>query len=138
MFQKMYLRVILDRHKFIPEFVSLESDDAYESNSSTFYLLLPLVPKMHDRIAVDWALVKRCLSSPIFKHPRINVGHETSQPSNYLHLANGHLSADDVVGSLVYVPCKAIFFFISGVFPEKNAHSLYDDSKSHVQHYNEK
>ncbi|KAL8497779.1 hypothetical protein ACS0TY_021203 [Phlomoides rotata] len=138
MFQKMYLRVILDRHKFIPEFVSLESDDAYDSNSSTFYLLLPLVPEKHDRISVDWTVVKRCLSSPIFKQPRINVDHETSQLGNYLHLANGHLSVDDVVGSLVYVPCKAIFFFICSVFPEKNAHSLHDDSKSHVQQYNEK
>lgn len=134
----MFLKIILDRHKFIPEYVPLENDDVYESSSSTFYLLLPLITEEHDKISVDWTLVKRCLSSPIFKHPCIDVGDENSQLSDYLHLANCHLSVDDVVNSLVYVPCKDTFFFISEVFSEKNGHSLHNESKNHVKHYNEK
>ncbi|KAH6828797.1 dicer-like 4 [Perilla frutescens var. hirtella] len=148
MFQKMFLKIILDRHKFVSEYVSLENDDVYKSSSTTFYLLLPVDPKKHDRISVDWALVKRCLSSPIFKHPRLHVAdqtsqnskhlHQTSQNSKHLHLASGHFNFDDVVDSLVYVPCRDIFFFISDVFWEKNGYSLHDDSKNHVKHYKEK
>lgn len=120
------------------EYVSLENDDVYNSSSATFYLLLPLEPIKHGSISVDWALIKRCLSSPIFKLPRLDVGDQTSQSSKYLHLANGHFSSDDVVNSLVYVPCNRKFFFISAVYWEKNGYSLHGASKDHVQHYKEK
>lgn len=138
MFQKMFLKIILERHKFVQEYVSLENDDEYKSSSSTFYLLLPLDPGKHGRISVDWVLVRRCLSSPIFKHPYLYVGDQTSQNSIYLHLANGHFNLDDFVNSLVYVPCNNTFFFISDVLWEKNGYSLHDDSKNHVKHYKEK
>ncbi|KAK4391355.1 Dicer-like protein 4 [Sesamum angolense] len=90
-----------------------------------------------DKISVDWTLVNRCLSSPIFRHPGIGGADETSQVKNYLHLANGQKSVHDVVNSLVYVPCKYTFFFISDILPEKSGYSLYNDSKSHVEHYTE-
>ncbi|XP_047944446.1 dicer-like protein 4 isoform X1 [Salvia hispanica] len=138
MVQKMFLQIILDRHKFVSEYVSLKNDDVYNSSSATFYLLLPIEPIEHGSISVDWALIKRCLSSPIFKLPRLDVGDQTSQSSKYLHLANGHFSSDDVVNSLVYVPCNHKFFFISEVYWEKNGYSLHGVSKDHVQHYKEK
>lgn len=137
MFQKMSLQIILDRHKFVSEYVSLEKDDVCYSSSSTFYLLLPLDMRKHDSISVDWALIKRCLASPIFKHPRCDVGGQTSQSSKHLHLANGYFSLDDIVGSLVYVPCNNIFFFVSAVL-EQNGYSLTSGSNSYVQHYKEK
>ncbi|KAG6410468.1 hypothetical protein SASPL_128529 [Salvia splendens] len=138
MVQKMFLQIILDRHKFVSEYVSLKNDDVYNSSSATFYLLLPLEPIKHGSISVDWALIKRCLSSPIFKLSRLDVGDQTSQSSKYLHLSNGHFSSDDVVNSLVYVPCNRKFFFISAVYWEKNGYSLHGASKDHVQHYKEK
>ncbi|KAL0315312.1 UNVERIFIED_CONTAM: Dicer-like protein 4 [Sesamum radiatum] len=137
MFQQMFLKIILDRHQFIPEYVSLENNDVYELSSSTFYLLLPVIQHVDDKISVDWTLVNRCLSSPIFRHPGIGRADETSQVKNYLHLANGQKSVHDVVNSLVYVPCKCTFFFISDILPEKSGYSLYNDSKSHVEHYTE-
>ncbi|XP_012844161.1 PREDICTED: dicer-like protein 4 isoform X2 [Erythranthe guttata] len=137
-FQQMSLKIILDRHQFIPEYVSLENNDVYEPSSSTFYLLLPVIQLQHEKISVDWTLINRCLSSPIFRHPSIRLGNETYQMNNHVHLANGCKSVDDVVDSLVYVPCKDIFFFISDILPGKNGHSLYDDSESHVEHYAER
>ncbi|KAI3446800.1 hypothetical protein Pfo_003465 [Paulownia fortunei] len=136
--EQIFLKIIVDRRKFIPEYVVLENNDVYESSSSTFYLLLPVIQHEHNKISVDWTLVKRCLSSPIFRHPGIGVGDETSQLNNLLHLANGRKSVHDVVNSLVYVPCKDTFFFISDISQEKSGYSFYDDSKSHVEHYTEK
>nr|AIE15766.1 Dicer-like protein 4a [Salvia miltiorrhiza] len=138
MVQKMFLQIILDRHKFVSEYVSLKNDDVSNSSSSTFYLLLPIEPAKHGSISVDWALIRRCLSSPIFKLPHLDVGDQTSQSSKYLHLANGHFSSDDVVDGLVYVPCSNIFFFISDVYWEKSGRSLHGYSNDHVQHYKEK
>ncbi|XP_051114005.1 dicer-like protein 4 [Andrographis paniculata] len=137
MFQKMCLNIILDRHMFVSEYVSLENDDAYESSSSSFYLLLPVVPHEYNKISVDWTLVKRCLSSPIFRNTGFVATGATSQLKNHLHLANGLKSREDVVNSLVYVPCKDTFFFISDISPHENGYSLYDDTKSHVEHYTE-
>ncbi|KAL3629633.1 endoribonuclease Dicer [Castilleja foliolosa] len=137
MFQQLFLKIILDRHKLIPEYVVLENNDVYEASSSTFYLLLPVILHEHGKISVDWTLIRRTLSSPIFKHPGVGLDDETSQHKIYLHLANGRKSVHDVVHSLVYVACKNTFFFISGIFPGKSGHSLYDDSKSHVEHYAE-
>lgn len=135
MFQKMFLKIVLDRNMFVSEYVSLENDDAYELNSSTFYLLLPVVP--HDKISVDWTLVNRCLSSPIFRNTGPVATDETSQPENRFHLANGLKSVLDVVNSLVYVPLKDAFFFISDILPHKSGYSLHDDAKSHMEHYAE-
>lgn len=136
-FQKVFLKVLLDRHEFKPEYVSLEDSNACESNSLAFYLLLPVVEHGHDRISVDWTLIRRCLSSPIFKHPSSDVENDIFQDRDHLHLANGCKSLNDTLNSLVYLPCKDTFLFISDILREKNAHSLYDDSKGHVEHYSE-
>ncbi|KAI3443972.1 hypothetical protein Pfo_000637 [Paulownia fortunei] len=136
-FQQMFLKIILDRHKFIPEYVSLEDNDVLESSSSTFYLLLPVIEHECDKFSADWTLIKRCLSSPIFRHPRVGMGDEISQLNNHLHLANGCSSLHDTLNSLVYVPCRDTFFFISDILPEKNGYSSYNDSKSHAEHHTE-
>ncbi|KAK6136536.1 hypothetical protein DH2020_029732 [Rehmannia glutinosa] len=136
-FQQMFLKVILDRHKFIPEYVSLEDSDVLGSSSSTFYLLLPVIAHERDKISVDWTLINRCLSSPIFRHPRISTSDEISQLNNHLHLANGCSSVHDILNSLVYVGCKDTFYFISEILPEKNGYSSYNDSRNHVEHYTE-
>lgn len=136
MFQKMFLKIILDRHVIVSEYVSLENDDD-ESSSSTFYLLLPVIPFEYNKLAIDWKLINRCLSSPIFRNTGSAASDESSQLEDTLHLANGLKSIQDVVNSLVYVPCKDTFFFISDIFSHKSGFSLYDDSKSHMEHYAE-
>ncbi|KAH6779316.1 hypothetical protein C2S52_010553 [Perilla frutescens var. hirtella] len=136
-FQKMYLKVLLDRHEFQPEYLSLEDNNVLESNSSTFYLLLPVVEPEQDRFSVDWTLIRRCLSSPIFKHRSSDVEDNICQITGHLHLANGYTSLNDTLNSLVYLPCKNTFFFISDILAETDAYSSYNDSKSHVEHYSE-
>ncbi|KAL2502529.1 Dicer-like protein 4 [Forsythia ovata] len=134
-FQQMFLKVILDRSEFIPEDVLLENHDVYKPSSSTFYLMLPIIQHEYNKISVDWTTVKRCLSSPIFKHPGNSAGDEISQLNDYLHLANGCKSKNDVVNSLVYVPCKDTFFFIADIISEKDGRSSYNESKNHMEHY---
>ncbi|XP_051131155.1 dicer-like protein 4 isoform X2 [Andrographis paniculata] len=136
-FQRMFLKIILDRHEFIPQHVSLEEDDIIESGSLTRYLLLPVF-EHENQFSVDWALVQKLLSSPIFKCPKTDIGNEASHLNNPLHLADGSWSFDNILNSLVYVPGKDTFFFISDILPDKNGHSLYDGSKTHIEHYAER
>lgn len=131
----MFLKVILDRSEFIPEYVPLENPDIYEPSSSTFYLMLPITQQEDNKISVDWSTVKRCLSSPIFKYPGNSGDDEIRQLNDYLHLANGRKSKNDVVNSLVYVPCKNKFFFIADIVQEKDGFSAYNKSKNHMEHY---
>lgn len=122
----MFFKVILDRSQFIPEFVSLEDTDS--NLSSTFYLLLPVIITEDNQISVDWNLITRCLSSPIFGAP----GDTTVGISNgQLHLSDEVRSYEDVINSLVYVPCKDTFFFISDVITKKNGYNVR-------KHYNER
>ncbi|KZV28379.1 dicer-like protein 4 [Dorcoceras hygrometricum] len=134
-FQQMFLNIILDRSKFIPEYFSLEENDVHEANTSTFYLLLPIVQYDDKKIFVDWMLVNRCLSSPIFRHQEDVVNDDIPQTNCRLHLSNGVKDVHDIVDSLVYVPRKETFFFISEICHGKNGYSLYDKSKTHVEHY---
>lgn len=133
----MFLKIILDRNEFIREYLSLEDNDVHESSSSTFYLWLPVVEHECEKVSVDWTLIKRCLSSPIFKHPKSGTGDDISQLTDHLHLASGCSSSNDTLHGLVYLPCKDTFYFISDILSEKNAYSSFDDSKSHVEHYSE-
>ncbi|XP_060171899.1 dicer-like protein 4 isoform X2 [Lycium barbarum] len=138
-FQRMFLKIILDRSEFISEFVSLEKND-YVDSASKFYLLLPVNLFGHNKISVDWELVRRCLSSPIFGTSVCADNNEISKFDEQLQLANGSKRVHDVTNSLVYVPCKDTFFFISDVVKDKNADSMYkyskkEDSKTHVEHY---
>lgn len=133
-FQRMFFKVILDRSQFIPEFVSLEDRDS-NLCSFTFYLLLPVLITEDNQISVDWNLITRCLSSPIFRSPEDTAD---GISNGQLHLSDEVRSSEDVINSLVYVPCKDTFFFISDVITEKNGYNVMKDSKTHVEHYNER
>ncbi|EPS69439.1 hypothetical protein M569_05327, partial [Genlisea aurea] len=134
-FQKISLGVILNRNAFIPDHVSLESSDACEPKTSTFYLLLPVIEHENGTVSVDWKCLKKFMSSPILELPGSHV-EEISNPKSHLHLRNGCKSEEDVIGSLGYVPEKDAFFFISDVLHEKNGYGLCDDdSKSYVEYY---
>ncbi|KAM7508303.1 hypothetical protein LguiA_018756 [Lonicera macranthoides] len=130
--QEMFLKAILDRSEFIPEFVSLGKSDFSNSSSLTYYLMLPVVfLENGSQMTVDWNLVRRCLSSPIFGVPEYTNEHM----NNYLHLCNGRKSVEDVENSLVYVQCKNTFFFVSEIVKNKNGYCTYKDSMNHVDHY---
>ncbi|KAM7472961.1 hypothetical protein LguiA_011144 [Lonicera macranthoides] len=134
-FHEMCLKVILDRTELIPEFVSLGENDFSKSSSSTFYLMLPVITYEYvNKMTVDWKLVRRCLSSPIFCSPEDTVCNGTHN-TNILILANGTKSVAEVVNSFVYAPCKNIFFFVTDIIPEKNGYSEFKESISHVEHY---
>uniref|UniRef100_A0A7N2L0R6 Dicer-like protein 4 n=2 Tax=Quercus lobata TaxID=97700 RepID=A0A7N2L0R6_QUELO len=129
-FQEMYLKVILDRSKFVPESVSLGKSNTCESNSLTFYLLLPVI--LHDsdkKITVDWKIIRRCLSSPIFRTPEDAVEKENFPLGDNLLLANGCRSISEVKDSLVYAtPYKQGFFFITGIVDGKSGYSPHSET----------
>lgn len=137
----MFFKILLDRSEFIPEIVTLEDSDNDNLCSSTFYLLLPVLFTEDNKISVDWNLITRCLSSPIFGAPGDTAIDGISH--GQLHLANGVRSFEDVINSLVYVPCKDTFFFISDVVTQRNGYNAYNavkynNSKTHVEHYDER
>ncbi|CAK9179473.1 unnamed protein product [Ilex paraguariensis] len=135
-FQQMFLKVILDRSEFIPDYVPLGELDGCNLSTSTFYLLLPVIMvECKDTISVDWNLVRKCLSSPIFRTPKDAGDGKIPHLNKQLQLANGPRSVNDVVNSLVYAPCKDTFFFVSEVVQEKNGYSSFKDSKTHIDHY---
>lgn len=134
-FQEIFLKVMLERSELIPEFVALGKTEMYLSSSSTFYLLLPVnLHECKNAVAVDWNVVRRCLSSPIFRTPADAVHNGTFSLDNHLQLATGPTSIHDVKDSLVYAPYKKAFFFISGIIDEKNGHSTYKGCTSLVDH----
>jgi len=137
-FQEMYLKIILDRSEFIPEFVPLGRNDISKSSSSTFYLLLPVV--LHDNesiITVDWEIVRRCLSSPVFRASEDDMVKEHFPlDDEHLQLINGYRSISDVENSLVYAPHRKEFFFITNIVHGKNGYSPYKESEtsSYLEH----
>ncbi|XP_062157664.1 dicer-like protein 4 isoform X2 [Alnus glutinosa] len=137
-FQEMYLKIILDRSEFIPEFVPLGKNDTCKSSSSTFYLLLPVV--LHDNestITVDWEIVRRCLSSPVFRASEDDMVKEHFPlDDEHLQLFNGYRSISDVENSLVYCPHKKAFFFITNVVHGKNGRSpdKETETSSYLEH----
>ncbi|XP_052198876.1 dicer-like protein 4 isoform X2 [Diospyros lotus] len=135
-FQEMFLKVILDRSELIHDFASLGKNGFGDSSTSTFYLLLPVfLHESEKTLSVDWMLIKRCLSSPIFTtQEEAQVG-VFPHLSSHLELANGPHNINDVINSLVYVPCKDRFFFISDVVAEENGYSLLKGSTNHIEHY---
>ncbi|XVF48473.1 hypothetical protein PTKIN_Ptkin03bG0193100 [Pterospermum kingtungense] len=135
-FQEMFFKVILDRTKLLSEFVPLGNKE-FLASSSTFYLLLPVILHNCDnKVTVDWGIIQRCLSSPLFKTPAEAVKNENFPSDIFLKLANGCRSIRDVENSLVYAPHKKAFYFITNIVHEKNGYSLYKDSGtlSHVEH----
>ncbi|KAF7839620.1 dicer-like protein 4 isoform X3 [Senna tora] len=140
-FQEMFLKIILDRSEFVPEFVPLGKNDIFQASASTFFLLLPVVLQNNkNTMTVDWNTVKRCLSSPIFRHPEDIVNHKPFPMHSNLQLADGYRSVRDLENSLVYAPHKKLFYFVTNIVHEKNGLSPYEDSgsSSYVDHLIEK
>ncbi|TXG60793.1 hypothetical protein EZV62_012156 [Acer yangbiense] len=137
-FQEMSFRAILDRLDFISELVPLGKDDYSELRSSTYYLLLPV--KYANTVTVDWKLVRRCLSSPIFRTPGSLVDRKKFPSHMLLQLDNGCSSINDVENSLVYAPHQNLFYFVTNIVREKNSHCRYKDLEptSYVDHLSEK
>ncbi|KAK4604657.1 hypothetical protein RGQ29_012930 [Quercus rubra] len=135
-FQEMYLKVILDRLKFVPESVSLGKSNTCESSSLTFYLLLPVI--LHDsdnKITVDWKIIRRCLSSPVFRTPEDATEKENFALGDHLLLANGYRSISEVTDSLVHAPSyKQGFFFITNIVDGKNGYSPHSETSSYAEH----
>ncbi|KAL5774848.1 hypothetical protein ACOSP7_012405 [Xanthoceras sorbifolium] len=140
-FQEMSFRAILDRSDFIPELVPLGKDDYRELHSSTYYLLLPVkFYEYANTVTVDWKLVRRCLSSPIFRTPASSIDRKSSPSHMLLQLDSGCSSINDVENSLVYAPHQNLFYFVTNIVHEKNGYSRYKDSdaKSYVDHLSER
>lgn len=135
-FQELFFKVILDRSKLVPEFVPLGEKVTCYSSSSTFYLLLPAVLNDHGDMLIDWKIIRRCLSSPIFKILAEATRKETNPSDINLLLANGCQNINNVKNSFIYVPCKKLFCFVSDIIYVKNAHSPYKEfeSRSYMQH----
>ncbi|XVE71087.1 hypothetical protein DITRI_Ditri10aG0122200 [Diplodiscus trichospermus] len=136
-FQEMFLKVILDRSKILSEFVLLGNEEFLASSSSTFYLLLPVIlQNCENEVTVDWRIVRRCLSSPLFKAPAESARNENFPSNICLQLANGCWSIRDIENSLVYAPHKKAFYFITNIVGQKNSYSPYRDSGtlSHLEH----
>lgn len=136
-FQEMWLKAIVDKSDFASDFVPLGKDDV--SNSvSTFYLMLPVTVNDHQgSISVDWKLITKCLSSPIFKSPEHIKSDQPICLNDSLYLENGPTRIDDIVNSLAYVPCKDTFFFVSDVIRDKDSYNLFKEDTSYVDHYAE-
>ncbi|XP_057416862.1 dicer-like protein 4 isoform X3 [Lotus japonicus] len=139
-FQEMFLKMILDRLEFASEFVDLVKGAEAQTSTPTFYLLLPVILQEYDNVMkVDWKTVKQCLSSPIFRHPVDTVDKKKDFPSDIqLQLGNGYRSVRDVENSLVYVPHKKLFYFVTNIDYLKNGFSPYNKDSSYVDHFIEK
>ncbi|TKY54740.1 Dicer protein 4 [Spatholobus suberectus] len=140
-FQEMFLKIILDRLEFVSESVDLGKGSESHTSASTFYLLLPVALQEYgNAMKVDWKTVKRCLCSPIFRHPADTMDKKVFPLDNHLQLANGCRSVKDVKNSLVYAPHKKIFYFVTNINYQKNGFSPHKDSgtSSYVDHFIEK
>ena len=140
-FQEMFLKVILDRMEFVPEYVPLGKNEYSESSSSTFYLLLPVNFHHHENtLSIDWKTIRKCLSSPLFTIQENTVEKKFLVSKDTLQLADGCRRIRDIENSLVYAPHKKGFYFIANVVNEKNGHSQYKESRtlSYMEHLNEK
>lgn len=135
-FQELFLKAILDRSEFVHEYVPL-GKDALSKSCPTCYLLLPVIFHVSERrVTVDWEIIRRCLSSPVFKNPANAVDKGILPSNDCLQLANGCSSIRDVENSLVYTPHQKKFYFITNIVPEKNGDSPCKGSntRSHKDH----
>ncbi|KAK9706277.1 hypothetical protein RND81_07G114300 [Saponaria officinalis] len=137
-FQEVCLKVIMDRSEFICDYVPLRGCEVRESNSSKFYILLPVIwQEFGKKSSVDWMTIRKCLSSPIFTSPAPLVSSRIPS-EGHLHLADGPASVNVILNSLVYVGHKKSFFFVSEVRTDRNGYSLHNSSTTHVEHLSEK
>ncbi|RDY03580.1 Dicer-like protein 4, partial [Mucuna pruriens] len=140
-FQEMFLKIILDRLQFVSEFVDLGKGAESHTSTSTFYLLLPVILQDYRNVMkVDWKTVKRCLCSPVFRHPADTMDKKVFPLDIHLQLANGYRSVRDVENSLVYAPHKKIFYFVTNINYQKNGFSTHKDSgtSSYMDYFIEK
>ncbi|XP_038879795.1 dicer-like protein 4 isoform X2 [Benincasa hispida] len=139
-FQEMFLKVILDRSEFVQEYIPLRNNDS-RSISPTSYLLLPVT--FHDNeesVIIDWRVIKRCLSSQIFQNHACSIVKEAASSYTHLTLYDGRRRSNDIENSLVYVPYKGEFFFVTNIVWGKNGYSQYKNSgsSSHFEHLRSK
>lgn len=135
-FQEMFLKIILDRSLFSHDFVALSGSTAYNQHSSTFYLLLPVKKeKCQGNMNIDWATVRRCLSSPVFRTLPVSCESNLHPISNTLKLFNARFSKNDILNSLVFTPHNKLFYFVDEILYGTNAHSQHKASTSYSEHY---
>lgn len=133
----MFLKIIFDRSKFFSDFVSLGEVDTLEK-TSTYYLLLPVIQdECHDKVCIDWTVVERCLSSPVFQSTDADRKDNAMSSSETLNLANGPVEKKDIIKSLVFNPRNKLFFFIEDILYDTNAYSRMNGSHSstYEEHY---
>ncbi|KAJ4951048.1 hypothetical protein NE237_027880 [Protea cynaroides] len=137
-FQEMCLKIILDRPDFSSDSVPLGKNEKCQSRSSTFYLLLPVREhEREDALTIDWKIVRRCLSSPVFKLPAGAVENGVIPINQTLELASGPVDITDILNSLVFIPHKKSFFFIDGILPEINGYSQFKRNSSYKEYFME-
>ncbi|KAI4379355.1 hypothetical protein MLD38_005667 [Melastoma candidum] len=139
-FQEMFLKVILDRAEFVQGFVALGENKNFPAGVSLFYLLLPVLCYSDKNNFVDWKTIRRCLSSPVFGNPTDGLKRVDTYSESTVVLENGTLNISDVENSLVYVPHKKEFYFVTSINWDKNGHSLYKeaDRLTHVENLSRK
>ncbi|XP_073000978.1 endoribonuclease Dicer homolog 4-like isoform X2 [Typha latifolia] len=134
-FQEMFLKIILDRSEFSSDYVPLGQLVGSQYCSSTFYLLLPVKQQNYGEIMIiDWSTVRRCLSSPVFRHDTNLYGEDPYPSHDSLKLLNGTAKKHDVLNSLVFTPHNNLFFFIDDILHETNASRQYK-SMSYAEYY---
>ncbi|KAJ3708060.1 hypothetical protein LUZ61_011765 [Rhynchospora tenuis] len=140
-FQEMFLKIIFDRVEFASDQITLgKGSSSIQHYNLKSYLLLPL--KHHccsdnNKLVVDWATMRHCLSSPIFGNSSSLFWRTSITDENSLKMKDGEYRKHDVVGSLIYVPHNGIFFFVDDILYELNATSQLRSS-TYVEHFNKK
>ncbi|KAG9456245.1 hypothetical protein H6P81_000753 [Aristolochia fimbriata] len=138
-FQEMWLKIILDRKELFSDFIALGRNSSVLSGQSTFYLLLPVTKVAEGKMAVDWTIVKQCLSSPIFRLPANDDGTSNCvfHEKQNLKFLNGIVNMSDVPDSLVVTPHNGLVFCVVDILSEINGHSLLKKSESttYINHF---
>ncbi|KAI3975520.1 hypothetical protein MKX01_038789 [Papaver californicum] len=120
-FREMFLKIILDRSDFFSDFVPLGMSDIRQGSPSSLYLLLPLKQIKHEnRLFIDWDLIRNCLSSTVFRSPKVSFDSLVTPvpPCESLEFANGSVSRSDILNSLVFPPHNKLFSSLMTFFTE--------------------
>ncbi|RZC50978.1 hypothetical protein C5167_019405 [Papaver somniferum] len=142
-FQEMFLKIILDRPDFFSDFVPLGMSDIRQGSPPSFYLLLPLKQHKHEnRLFIDWDLIRNCLSSAVFRSPKVSSDSLVTPvpPCESLEFANGPVSRSDFLNSLVFTPHNKLFFFVDDILHGIDAESPFmsEHHSSYREYYIEK
>ncbi|KAI3891640.1 hypothetical protein MKW92_042971 [Papaver armeniacum] len=142
-FQEMFLKIILDRPDFFSDFVPLGMSDIRQGSAPSFYLLLPLKQNKHENgLFIDWDLIRNCLSSAVFRSPKVSCDSLVTPvpPCESLEFANGSVSRSDFLNSLVFTPHNKLFFFVDDILHGIDAESPFtsEHHSSYTEYYIEK